>query len=79
MLKASGRHMNVAQPGIKAFAYILSDIAAGAVRDMQHGSNRHLGSCCHAIAAGAVRDMQHDSKTGRLARARVEGTRRPRA
>ena len=49
MLKASGRHMNVALPGIKALAYILCDIAAGAVRDMQHGSNRLLGSCCHAL------------------------------
>jgi hypothetical protein len=35
--------------------------AAGAVRDMQHDSNRHLGSCFRDIAAGAVRDMQHDS------------------
>ena len=48
MLKASGRHMNVALPGIKALAYILCDIAEGAVRNMQHGSNRLLGSCCNA-------------------------------
>jgi hypothetical protein len=61
VLKASGRHMNVALPRIKALAFILCDIAAGAVRDMQHDSNRHLGSCFRDIAAGAVRDMQHDS------------------
>ena len=62
-LRAQGlwpTHENVALPGIKALAYISCDIAAGAVRDMQHGSNRLLGSCCHASAAGAVRDMQHD-------------------
>ena len=33
MLKASGRHRNVALPGIKALAYILCDIAARAVRN----------------------------------------------
>ena len=61
MLKASGRHMNAALPRIKVFAFVLCDIAAGAVRDMQHDSNRHLGACRNDIAAGALRDMQHDS------------------
>jgi hypothetical protein len=39
VLKASGRHMNVALPCIQALAFVLCDIAAGAVRDMQHDSN----------------------------------------
>ena len=61
MLKAFGLHMNVALLRIKALAFVLCDIAAGAVRDMQHDSNRHLGSCYHDVAAGAVRELQHDS------------------
>ena len=46
--------------GIKALAYVLCDTAAGAVRNMQHCSNRLSGSCCHAPAAGAERNRQHD-------------------
>ena len=61
LLKASGRHMNAALPRIKALASILCNIAAGALRYMQHDSNGHLGSCCHESAAEAARDMQHDS------------------
>ena len=51
---------NAGLPGIKALAYVLCDTAAGAVRNMQHGSNRLSGSCCHAPAAGAERNRQHD-------------------
>ena len=58
--KASGRHMSVALLRIKVLAFKLGDIGAGAVRDMQHDSNRHLGLCCHDIAAGAVWDLQHE-------------------
>ena len=39
---------------------------AGAVQDIQHDLNRHLGARRNDIAAGAVRDMQHDSDPERL-------------
>ena len=39
---------------------------AGAVQDIQHDLNRHLGARRNDIAAGAVRDMQHDSDPDRL-------------
>ena len=54
--------MSVALLRIKGLAFKLGDIAAGAVRDMQHDSNRHIWGYdrCLDIAAGAVRDLQHE-------------------
>ena len=57
---ASGRHMNVALPHISAPSFMVCDIAAGVVRDMQHDSSPAFMMCDFA-AAGALRDMQHDS------------------
>jgi hypothetical protein len=45
MLKAFGLHMNVALLRITALAFMSCDIAAGAVRDMQHDSNSAAGTC----------------------------------
>ena len=59
MLKAFGLHMNVALLRIKALAFVLCDIAAGVVRDMQHDSSPAFMVC--DFAAGALRDVQHDS------------------
>ena len=52
---ASGRHMNVALPHISAPSFMVCDIAAGVVRDMQHDSSPAFMVC--DFAAGALRDV----------------------
>ena len=52
--------MNVALPHISAPSFMVCDIAAGVVRDMQHDSSPAFMMCDFA-AAGALRDVQHDS------------------
>ena len=42
---ASGRHMNVALPHISAPSFMVCDIAAGALRGLQHDSNNAAGTC----------------------------------
>ena len=56
---ASGRHVNVALPHISAPSFMVCDIAADVVRDMQHDSSPAFMVC--DFAAGALRDVQHDS------------------
>ena len=67
---ASGRHMNVALPHISAPSFMVCDIAAGVVRDMQHDSSpAFMMSTLQQGPCGICSMIQ----TVRLALARVGG------
>jgi hypothetical protein len=58
--------------------WLLADIAAGVVRDMQHDSSPAFMKCDIA-AAGAVRDVQHDSSNSAAGTCEGGGAQEPKS